>query len=152
MSLQKENGYTSDAGNTWVEQISGADHSLMGVSFVDTYYGWTVGNIGTILHTDDGGGVVSIEEKRAFGNNLSLVNYPNPINLNTTLSYSLSESSEVTLSIHNISGLCISILVNEFQQQGKRSVIFDSSGLKPGVYFCILKTNTEIQTKKILKL
>jgi hypothetical protein len=31
-------------------------------------------------------------------------------------------------------------------------ITFDGSGLLPGVYFCVLKTNEGIQTKKIIKL
>jgi len=43
-------------------------------------------------------------------------------------------------------------LVNEFQQQGEQTVVFNSEGLKPGVYFCVLKTPQTIKTKKIIKL
>jgi len=144
--------YTSNAGETWVEQISGADHSLMGISFVNTYFGWAVGNIGTILHTDDGGGVVTIEENVAFNNNISLLNNPNPFSSTTMLTYSLTETSQVNLGIYRISGECLLMLVNEIQYEGLHKVEFNAIGLQSGIYFCTLKTNEGIQTKKMIKM
>jgi hypothetical protein len=43
-------------------------------------------------------------------------------------------------------------LVNEVQQLGKQSVVFNTIGLKPGIYFCVLKTNEGVQSKKMIKL
>ena len=46
----------------------------------------------------------------------------------------------------------MSILINEIQKQGEQKVKYNSHGLKPGVYFCVLKTDEGIQTKKMIKL
>jgi len=144
--------YTPDGGESWIEQASGAEHALGSVSFADTYYGWAVGNIGTILHTDDGGGVVSIDENAPISNSLRLLTNPNPFSSITTIAYSLSEISKVTLGIYSISGECISILVNEIQNEGLYKVEFNGIEMQQGVYFCTIKTNEGIQTRKIIKL
>lgn len=46
---------TTDAGATWVRQISNALFNLNAVWFTDADSGWAVGNAGTALHTIDGG-------------------------------------------------------------------------------------------------
>ena len=40
---------------TWINQNSGTNNILTGVSFVDQNNGWACGGLGTLLHTSDGG-------------------------------------------------------------------------------------------------
>jgi photosystem II stability/assembly factor-like uncharacterized protein len=47
--------HTSDSGTTWETQYTGASQALMSVYFTDADTGWAVGNIGTIMHTTNGG-------------------------------------------------------------------------------------------------
>lgn len=48
---------TTDGGLNWESKIiEMEDHiTLQGVAFPDSIHGWTVGNVGTILHTSNGG-------------------------------------------------------------------------------------------------
>src|SRR5262249_3260060 len=46
---------TSDAGATWGAQSTGQTTPLHGVFFLDQQRGWVVGDLGTILGTDEGG-------------------------------------------------------------------------------------------------
>ena len=48
---------TTDAGNTWTIQSSGTSRDLYAVSFTDSNSGTAVGGNGTILRTNNGGGV-----------------------------------------------------------------------------------------------
>jgi len=77
---------------------------------------------------------------------------PNPLGSTTLIQYTLHQSSPVTLKILDLSGQVIVTLVNEFQMRGKQKVDFKGNGLKPGIYFCVLKTNEGIQTIKMIKL
>ncbi len=77
---------------------------------------------------------------------------PNPLESNAVITYTLNQSSPVTIKILDLSGRLDVYLVNEVQQQGKNRVVFHTEGLKHGVYFCILTTNEGIQTRKIIKL
>jgi hypothetical protein len=78
--------------------------------------------------------------------------YPNPLGSTVTFTYTLKQSSFVTLKILDLSGREISIIINEVQKQGEQKVIYNSHGLKPGIYFCILKTTEGIETRKMIKV
>jgi len=83
-----------------------------------------------------------------------LQNYPNPFNAETTIPYELNQPSDVVLSIYNSAGQKVVTLVNEFQQAGLKSVIWDGtdySGKKvgSGLYICQLQTGKNVQTRKL---
>ncbi len=70
--------------------------------------------------------------------------YPNPFNGQTTIHYTLKESAVVSVTIHDLQGRMVKVLVDEFQSAGKHSVIWDTgtSGYSPltsGIYFCQLQ-------------
>ena len=62
-------------------------------------------------------------------------NYPNPFNAVTIISYQLPELSFVNLSIYNVNGQLVEILVNEKVQTGYRNVTWISTNVSSGVYF-----------------
>ena len=62
-------------------------------------------------------------------------NYPNPFNPVTTVNYSLSISGFVNLSIYNIRGELVSIIVNEFQRPGKYRTNWNADNIASGIYF-----------------
>lgn len=47
--------FSGDAGQSWADQNAGASNGLYYVHFVDTRYGWTVGDQQEILKSTDGG-------------------------------------------------------------------------------------------------
>lgn len=81
---------------------------------------------------------------------LLMQNYPNPFNPITTISYSISRSTFVNLSVYNLLGEEVSSLVNKVQKMGSHEVEFDASSLTSGVYFYTLKTDNFVETKKLL--
>jgi hypothetical protein len=72
-----------------------------------------------------------------------LQNSPNPVRHSTTISYSLPQVSEVTLSIHDITGRLVETLVNESQQPGIQEVRWNRKSNPSGVYFYRLKACPE---------
>lgn len=69
-----------------------------------------------------------------------LQNYPNPFNPSTTISFSLSKSSNIKLNIYDALGKIINTLIdNVSYASGFYKVIFDAQGLTSGVYFCELR-------------
>jgi hypothetical protein len=64
-----------------------------------------------------------------------LQNYPNPFNPSTTIKYELPKATEVRLSVYDILGREVSVLVNEKKEAGVHEVKFDGSNLSSGVYF-----------------
>ncbi|MCW8850247.1 MAG: DUF2271 domain-containing protein [Melioribacteraceae bacterium] len=84
-------------------------------------------------------------------------NYPNPFNPNTSISYSLpasekSEPSIVKLSVYDILGNEVAVLVNEKQNPGNYNIVFSASHLNSGIYFYTLHTSNFSQTKKMILL
>jgi hypothetical protein len=79
-----------------------------------------------------------------------LPNFPNPFNPTTTISYALPHSGFVSLSVFNILGQQIALLVNGLQQVGYHDVTFNSDGLTSGIYFYRIQAGEFVQIRKML--
>jgi len=80
-------------------------------------------------------------------------NYPNPFNLHTLINYQLPKTSEVELSVFNLLGQKVAVLVSEKQPAGSYEVEWDATGIEAGVYFYKLSTDKGfVQTKKLVLL
>jgi len=79
-------------------------------------------------------------------------NYPNPFNPVTMINYELPIGNYVKLTVTDILGREIGILVNENQRAGKYEVTWDASKFTSGVYFCRIETKEYISTKKMVLL
>lgn len=77
-------------------------------------------------------------------------NYPNPFNPLTKINFSLPKSEYVTLTIYNMLGMEIIKLVNNKLHPGIYTVYFDGSGFSGGVYFYHIKTDSFVNTKKMV--
>ncbi len=77
-------------------------------------------------------------------------NFPNPFNPVTTINYGLRSSGNVKVSIYSILGENVSVLVNEVQNAGEYSVIWDASGFPSGVYFYKLESGSFTSHKKMI--
>ncbi len=67
-------------------------------------------------------------------------NYPNPFNPSTNISFSLPQSSQVTLSVYDVNGRLVGeLLNNEVFASGQHEVSFDASALASGVYLYNLR-------------
>jgi len=63
-------------------------------------------------------------------------NYPNPFNPSTTIKFSVPTESNIKLSIFNILGQEVKVLVdNQVQQAGIYNLTFDARDLTSGIYF-----------------
>ncbi len=83
---------------------------------------------------------VSVSENNIINTTNQLINYPNPFNPETTISYELLEADEVELNVYNIKGQKIKSLVDEFVDLGSHTVQWfgdDRNGnpVSSGIYF-----------------
>jgi len=105
------------------------------------------------------------EERTGLPDQFALFqNYPNPFNPSTTIMYNLPVASRVTLKIFNLLGQEVRTLVDEVQEGGYKSLIWDGlnsqwRSVASGVYFYRLEalSLTEprrvfIEVKKMLML
>lgn len=77
-------------------------------------------------------------------------NYPNPFNPNTTIKYSLPQSSNVQLIVYDMLGRKVTELINSFKREGYHSISFDASKLASGVYIYRLEAGDFVSTKRML--
>jgi len=120
--------YVLPEGSDWFGPVYGDNLYLLGLSTA------------TDVHTEH------YQKPESF----SLLNYPNPFNPSTTISYTLPAKQVVTVAIYDINGRLLQTLVdNEFQPGGRHALRFDASNLSSGVYFCKLTSGPHIQMVKM---
>lgn len=91
---------------------------------------------------------VKDELKPASGFYLSM-NYPNPFNPSTSISYSIPEKEFVELKVFDLLGREVASLISGEQQAGRYTVKFDGSNLTSGVYIYRLSAGKYIQSNKM---
>ncbi|MBK7631379.1 MAG: T9SS type A sorting domain-containing protein [Ignavibacteriales bacterium] len=79
-------------------------------------------------------------------------NYPNPFNPSTKISYSVIEPTNVKLTVYNILGQQVALLVNDFKSTGTYQVNFDASSLSSGIYIYSLEAGNIVVSKKMTLL
>jgi len=84
-------------------------------------------------------------------------NYPNPFNPVTTLRYDLSENGHVNITIYDMLGRQIKTLINQTQDAGYRSVIWNATNnygkpVSAGIYLYQIQAGEYISTKKMVLL
>jgi len=84
-------------------------------------------------------------------------NYPNPFNPVTKLRYDLPENGLVTIIIYDMLGRQVKTLINQTQDAGYRSVIWDATNdygkpVSAGIYLYQIQAGEYMQTKKMVLL
>ena len=84
-------------------------------------------------------------------------NYPNPFNPVTTLRYDLPENGLVNITIYDMLGRQVKTLLNQTQDAGYRSVIWDATNdygkpVSAGIYLYQIQAGGNMQTKKMVLL
>ena len=79
-------------------------------------------------------------------------NYPNPFNPSTTIKYDLPKPSDVRLTVFDMLGREVTVLVNERKDASVHEVKFDSSKLASGVYLYRLQAGDFTQTNRLMLL
>ncbi len=77
-------------------------------------------------------------------------NYPNPFDRKTTISFNLEKQSQVQLTVFDLQGRTVKVLINEKFPAGKHEQVFNAEDLPDGLYFCTLSANGNTQTKKLI--
>lgn len=82
---------------------------------------------------------------------LSVKCFPNPFSTETTIDYTLENSSKVSISVYDLQGNLVKTLVDNVESYGKNSVIWTAtSDIAPGAYYVSIKTASNSIVKKVL--
>ncbi len=95
--------------------------------------------------------VTNVSEEEYRGTDYYLEqNYPNPFNPETRITYSTARPGIVDLTIYNVIGQEVTVLVDEFKNPGIYTVNFNAGLLPSGVYFYSLRTDGFNETRMMV--
>jgi len=97
-------------------------------------------------------GTVEVKPELLQPSNFNLEqNYPNPFNPSTTIKFSITEQSQVSLVIYDVLGNEVETIVNDNLPTGSYSTMWLPAGnISGGVYFCRLSANNLTKTIKMI--
>ncbi|MGC9331288.1 MAG: T9SS type A sorting domain-containing protein [Bacteroidales bacterium] len=84
--------------------------------------------------------------------NISINISPNPFTTATTITFGLQQPSDVNIYITNSYGQKAHHVYNNFTEAGNYDVKLNGSGLQPGLYFCIMETQSSREVIKMVKM
>jgi hypothetical protein len=98
-------------------------------------------------------GLVAVRQNSGVPNTFSLEqNYPNPFNPSTRIDFSVAVSGPVTLTVYDLLGKQIALLVDQTLDAGRYSSTFSAASLPSGMYFYRLRTGSAAETKRMMLL
>jgi hypothetical protein len=145
-------------------QVFGVEYSFF-VEIIDTLYWNVMVSAGMdTLGAENGPFTLIIEGELAI-DPMDLIpnvfalhqNYPNPFNPVTTINYDLPEQAHVSIMIYDIMGRKVKRLINQAQNAGYKSVIWDATNdlgqpVSAGMYLYRIQTDRFSKTMKMVLL
>lgn len=98
--------------------------------------------------------VNSIANNDQLNNEIRLDIYPNPYQGKVTISYNLEKTSNVNISVYDITGKLVQVVTNDYEDAGVKTHYFSASaiGMPTGVYIIKLKIDNNEISRKILEI
>ncbi|MBN1633517.1 MAG: T9SS type A sorting domain-containing protein [Ignavibacteria bacterium] len=118
---------------------------LLLTSFILTGTSYTFGNNSLLTSNDIGIGDPSLpsDDYKLYQN------YPNPFNPTTKISFKINKEGFVYLSVFNLVGQEVSVLVYENKKPGIYEVEFDAQDIPSGIYLYKLQINGYVSVKRM---
>lgn len=79
-------------------------------------------------------------------------NFPNPFNPVTKIEFSIPADNNVQISVYDVLGREVAILLNEFKRAGIHRIEFDAENLTSGIYFYRIVSGSFTGLKKMVLL
>ncbi len=95
-------------------------------------------------------GSVDVENPEAPVTFVLSQNVPNPFNPSTRIGYTLQESQEIRLTVHDLLGRQIDVLDSGFRSAGEHAITWDASAMPSGMYLYRLETAGHAVTRTMV--
>ncbi|MCI0690563.1 T9SS type A sorting domain-containing protein [candidate division KSB1 bacterium] len=139
---------TLDGGESW-QEVANVGQRINRFRILSATLGYAAGETVYKFSSDQSTSV--FDNKNAGPTAFALLqNHPNPFEASTTIAYHLKQSGFVELSVYNVRGRTVAILVREHQPAGKYGVAFDGSKLPNGIYFCKIQSGNVVEARKMI--
>jgi hypothetical protein len=76
--------------------------------------------------------------------------YPNPMADRAVIDYELAVNAFVQVKIFDFTGRELSTVANHMQPAGNYKIQFNAGNFAPGIYYCQIRVNENIETKKLI--
>ena len=144
---------STDYGDSWTDMSLGLPSPYLWTLAIDSSgYLFAGTNEDGVYRTNQSTTGIQQDVHALPSTTLLLQNYPNPFNPSTSIKFELPRTSQVSLTVFDMLGRQVSVLVNEKRDAGVYEVKFDGSGLSSGVYLYRIQAGTFVQTRKLLLL
>jgi photosystem II stability/assembly factor-like uncharacterized protein len=143
--------YSSDEGSTWASiSMAGFPANVSGY-FMD----YTV-NADGIYYSTYGNGLWHHSNVLGVGGDdycqMTVLNYPNPAKDIITISYEISQASDVKIEIFDYTGKSVKLILGEKRSASKYSETISIKDLPSGIYMYKVSTSGGTGTGKIVKM
>ena len=134
------------SGDVYVSGSFQADRAILGA---DTLYARGQGNLfiakygATSLSSEPSDEVPSGE--------IEVANYPNPFRQRATIAYRVPAPGHVRLTVYDVLGRELAVLVDERQSAGSHSAKLDASSWPSGVYLYRLEAGNKVATGRLVR-
>lgn len=146
---------TTNAGFNWFRQQTPVDttKNIKSIFCMNNQNAWASAKGDILIYTTNGGvvGISNISSEIPLQYILSQ-NYPNPFNPSTKIRFAIPKQNFVKLTIYDVTGRVMAILVNEELKTGTYEVDWDASHRASGIYYYKLEADGFAETKKMVLL
>lgn len=151
------------AGNLAGSAVNVPNAGIDSVSMSGTYDAAVLA-LNYVVHFAFGGGtangIITMEKQTAtgVGDGSGLLparvllhqNYPNPFNPSTVIAYELPRPAAVRLTVSDLLGRVVAVVVDEVRQPGSHVARWDAGDAPAGVYYYVLETNGFRETGRMI--
>lgn len=147
---------SDDGGNNWTRQYYDTSDAVLHIDYArygNTIVGYAICFNGKILKTRQAVTTDINQISESIPENYSLhQNYPNPFNPKTTIKFDVYKKGKVRLTVFDIKGQLINVLVDNVLKEGTYEFNFNGNDLPSGTYFYRISANNFSESKKMILL
>ncbi len=104
-----------------------------------------------VIGTPDTTMLTSVDSDPFSQSTFTLNSFPNPFHAYTTVSYSVKDTTPISLSIYDATGQLVATVYSGIANQGNHQIRIPATSLtESGTYFCVLKTKNGIKSQRLI--